>query len=181
MKKDRTTIIFLIIALVGFILIKVVPLVYAPAITHETGRIKVKKDSLTVNPTRFVKEGNAWFQSNDNDTLVFFDIEIADSLSKISNGLQGHARIHENQGMLFVFTEESSKSFRMKKNRFPIDLIYIRKNGTIDSFYKNTKPDSIKPLPSSGKVLYVLEVKGGFIDLHEITKASKFDYNKLQK
>jgi len=181
MKKDRTGIIFLIIALVGFVLIKVVPLVYSPAPSHETGRIKVKTDSLIEASPSFVKQGTAWFKAKNKETLAVIEIEIADTPSKVSKGLKNRKNMKENQGMLFVFNEADTKSFGMKSTMIPLDIIYIRSDGVIDSFYKNTIPYSVKPLPSVGKVLYVLEVNGGFMDKFGIDKTARFDFNKLQK
>lgn len=181
MKKDRTGIIFLIIALVGFVLIKVVPLVYSPSPSHETGRIEVNKTSIDNDSQGFVKQGNGWFKSSDKQTLVVLDIELANTPEKISAGLKNRKKMEQNQGMLFVFNEMDSKSFWMKNTTIPLDIVYIRKNGTIDSYYKNTTPFSIKLLPSNGQVLYVLEVNAGFMDKHGITKTARFDFNKQEK
>ena len=181
MKKDRTGIIFLAIALVGFILVKVVPMVYTPLPTHDTGKVKIKKPQKPTKDLTFEKHGVAWFKGGDKANQVVIDIEIADKQYAITKGLMDRPNMDEKKGMLFVFKNEEPRSFWMKNTMFALDIIYIRKNGTIDSFYKNTTPYSINPLPSSGAVMYVLEVNGGFMDKYKIDKNSRFDFNKLEK
>ena len=52
----------------------------------------------------------------------------------------------------------------MKNTFIPLDIIFINKDGSINSIYKNTKPMSLKALKSKGKVLAVLEINAGDIE-----------------
>jgi len=181
MRKDRTGIIFLIIALFGFVLVKVVPLVYSPTPTHETGKIKIKSHPKPPSNPKFVKQGNAWFKDGNGNNLVVINVEFAESKIEITNGLMYRSSMEENQGMLFIFTDMDKRSFWMKNTSIPLDIIFIRKNGTIDSYYKKTQPNSLQPLPSVGEAKYVLEVNGGFMDKYGINETTKFDFNKNKK
>lgn len=181
MKKDRTGVIFLAIALVGFILVKVVPMVYKPLPTHNTGKISIKKTKKEIKTSTFEKHGVAWFVVGDEANQVVLDIEIADSPPEVSKGLMDRPNMGQREGMLFVFENEEIRSFWMKNTMFSLDIIYIRENGTIDSFYKNTTPNSKKSLRSKGVAMYVMEVNGGFMDKYKIDENSKFYYTKLEK
>ena len=70
-------------------------------------------------------------------------------------------RLPEDRGMLFDFGEPRPVSMWMKNTYIPLDMIFIRADGTIRRIAANTEPLSERTVPSSGAVRYVLEVIGG--------------------
>jgi uncharacterized membrane protein (UPF0127 family) len=175
MGNQKTTLIVMFIALMVFLFVKVAPKFKSNVPTHTSGKVK-KKVELHKKPS-FHKDGNGWFISDKGDTLVHVNIEIANTDFKITKGLMDRPHMREDNGMLFTFIDEDKRSFWMKNTIIPLDIIYITEKGNIDSFYKSTVPFSVKPLPSTGAVKYVLEVNGGFLDIHEITSNTHFVYN----
>ncbi|MAZ76889.1 MAG: hypothetical protein CMH31_06280 [Micavibrio sp.] len=67
----------------------------------------------------------------------------------------------ENAGMLFYFGAEQPRSFWMKNTLIPLDLIFVKLDGTIHHIHENAIPKDETPLPSQGNVGAVLEINGG--------------------
>ncbi len=67
----------------------------------------------------------------------------------------------EGRGMLFDFKREQEVGFWMKNTYIPLDMIFIRADGTIRRIAANTEPLSERMVPAGGPVRYVLEVIGG--------------------
>ena len=65
-----------------------------------------------------------------------------------------------NRGMLFPFANELVASFWMKNTLIPLDLIFIRSDGTIARI-TTAEPLSLSPLISGEPVTSVLEIAGG--------------------
>ena len=63
--------------------------------------------------------------------------------------------------MLFDFAGESHQQFWMKNTLIPLDMIFIRADGSIDRIAENTIPGSLEPVASGGEVSAVLELAGG--------------------
>ena len=65
-----------------------------------------------------------------------------------------------DRGMIFPYDPPQEIAFWMKNTLIPLDIIYIRANGTIARIV-NAQPMDITPLPSGEPVALVLEIGGG--------------------
>ena len=92
---------------------------------------------------------------------VPFAVEIADDPAERATGLMNRPALKPGTGMLFVFDEARPQSFWMKNTLIPLDLIFIRADGTIARIAENTVPLSLDPVPSLEPVVAVLEIPGG--------------------
>lgn len=90
-----------------------------------------------------------------------FTVELAISMAEQEQGLQFRKELAPDAGMLFVFDKEEPASFWMKNTYVPLDLIFIRNDGTIHKIAENATPLSLDGIPSDGPVRGVLEVIGG--------------------
>ena len=54
-----------------------------------------------------------------------FNIDIADDIEEMKQGLSGREALAENQGMLFIYKKKTPVSFWMKDMKFNIDLLWI--------------------------------------------------------
>ena len=64
-------------------------------------------------------------------------------------------------GMLFVFPDERPRRFWMRNTLIPLDLLFIRADGTLDSMSENAQPLDERGEPSDGPARYVLELNAG--------------------
>jgi uncharacterized membrane protein (UPF0127 family) len=90
-----------------------------------------------------------------------FNVEMALTWEQQEVGLMFRRTLAPNAGMLFDFVRESNQAFWMKNTLIPLDLIFIKANGTIARIAPNCKPLSEDPIPSYEPVRAVLEIPGG--------------------
>ncbi|MBT8325857.1 MAG: DUF192 domain-containing protein [Winogradskyella sp.] len=117
----------------------------------------------------FKKEGSLHLIQKESDSILkTIDIEVARDEFEIQTGLMYRNDLGTSQGMLFIFPEESHRSFYMKNTRLPLDIIYISASKEIVSIIKNAKPFDETSLPSDLPAQYVLEINGGLADEWQI-------------
>jgi uncharacterized protein len=90
-----------------------------------------------------------------------FFVEIADDDAEREKGLMFRKELAPDRGMLFDFKTPREVAFWMKNTLIPLDIIYIKPDGTVLSIARNTTPLSERPVPSGGPVVGVLELAGG--------------------
>jgi uncharacterized protein len=92
---------------------------------------------------------------------VRFTVEMAIDPSQQERGLMFRKSLAPNAGMLFDFGREQETSFWMKNTLIPLDMLFIKANGTIARIAVNAKPLSEESIPSYEPVRAVLEIAGG--------------------
>lgn len=90
-----------------------------------------------------------------------FSVEIAENDAERSKGLMYRKELPEGRGMLFDFQREQDVSMWMQNTYIPLDMVFIRNDGSILNIAENTVPLSTRIVSSSGPVRAVLEVIGG--------------------
>lgn len=90
-----------------------------------------------------------------------FFVEIADNDAERERGLMFRKSLAPERGMLFDFHTPREVAFWMRNTLIPLDIIYIRPDGTVLSIARNATPLSEVPIPSGGPTLGVLELAGG--------------------
>lgn len=107
-------------------------------------------------------------------------VEIASTPEKRQNGLMFRKHLGENEGMLFVFEKEKILSFWMKDTYIPLSIAFIDKNGVIVNIF-DMKPFSLKPVVSTLKCKYALEVNRGFFRRCGVEVGDKIDLNGIYR
>ncbi len=90
-----------------------------------------------------------------------FTVEMAITPEEGMRGLMFRRELAADKGMLFPFIEDQPAGFWMKNTYIPLDMIFIRRNGTIESILENVEPTTLEPRLSRGPVAAVLEISGG--------------------
>ncbi|NIJ39156.1 hypothetical protein FHR22_003890 [Sphingopyxis panaciterrae] len=90
-----------------------------------------------------------------------FRVEVARTAEEQAQGLMFRTGLPADGGMIFPFEKPRIASFWMKNTLIPLDMIFIRADGSIDRIAENTIPESLEPVVSGGEVAAVLELAGG--------------------
>lgn len=90
-----------------------------------------------------------------------FSVEMATTEEEKRTGLMYRKELPDGRGMLFDFSPEQEISMWMKNTFIPLDMIFIRADGSILRIAENTVPQSTKIIPSRGPAKGVLEVIAG--------------------
>lgn len=127
----------------------------------------------------FKKNGELTF-SDTSGVLLKIDIQIARTEFDRQLGLMFRKSMNENQGMLFIFPDNRVRSFWMRNTEIPLDIIFIDSSKTILNIAKNTTPYSDNSYSSSAPAKYVVEVNGGFSDMHNIAQGDKISWTSTE-
>jgi uncharacterized membrane protein (UPF0127 family) len=92
---------------------------------------------------------------------VAFTVELATDDNSRQRGLMYRTKMAPNAGMLFEFGSEDYRSFWMKNTPLPLDLLFVKADGTISTISENAIPYSLDSIMSSEPVRAVLEINGG--------------------
>src|SRR5262245_44273892 len=88
-------------------------------------------------------------------------VEMATEWPQQEADLMFRESLAPNAGMLFDFVKEANQSFWMKNTLIPLDMLFIKEDGTIVRIAANAMPLSEDPVPSYEPVRAVLEIAGG--------------------
>lgn len=90
-----------------------------------------------------------------------FRVEVARNDADRAQGLMFRRSMPADQGMLFDFGRVEPVSMWMQNTYLPLDMLFIRADGTIARIAANTEPLSTRTIPSGEPVLSVLELNAG--------------------
>ena len=118
-----------------------------------------------------------------------FRVDIADDPNERAQGLMCTEELPEDcrtdlpmdYGMLFDFGDEQPRGFWMKNTYIPLDMIFIRSNGTVASIGKNAEPlNEQKIIRSGAAVQFVLEVEAGITSDIGLRVGDKVRHNRIK-
>jgi len=91
-----------------------------------------------------------------------FMVEFADTEKTREYGLMCRKLVAPDRGMLFDFKGPvDNVAFWMRNTLIPLDIIYIRPDGTVLSIARNVPPLNESPVPAGGRIRAVLELASG--------------------
>lgn len=94
-------------------------------------------------------------------------------------GLMFRPKINDDQGMLFIFEEESRHSFWMRNMRFAIDILWLDKDRRIVHIEPQVPPCGQDPCPSyptPQPARFVLEIRSGGAAAHKLKLYDRLDF-----
>ncbi len=92
---------------------------------------------------------------------VTLTVELAETAEARQRGLMHRESLGADEGMLFDFQEERVVSIWMENTLIPLDILYIRSDGSIAKVITGAQPMSRRQLYSDVPVLSVLEINAG--------------------
>lgn len=90
-----------------------------------------------------------------------FTVEVARTAEQQEHGLMERRALAANAGMLFPFDPPRPASFWMRNTLIPLDMIFIRPDGSIARVAAGAVPLSETPIAVEEPMTAVLELKGG--------------------
>ena len=90
-----------------------------------------------------------------------FSVEAAITPQQQEKGLMFRKSLDADGGMLFPMAPPRTASFWMKDTLIPLDMLFIRTDGTIALVAANAAPYSRVPVSAGVPVAAVLELRGG--------------------
>ena len=114
----------------------------APAQTSPVQSADGSQSGLEVTPLTIVSNGKTHT----------FNVEIARSEAQQERGLMFRKQLADDQGMIFPYKIPRIMSFWMRNTVIPLDLIFVRADGTIESIAANAVPYSLDAIRSGEPV-----------------------------
>lgn len=90
-----------------------------------------------------------------------FSVEVAADDESREKGLMYRMSMAPDAGMLFDFHTPQLVSFWMENTVLPLDMLFVRADGTIARIKENATPYSRENIPSGEPVEFVIELNGG--------------------
>lgn len=90
-----------------------------------------------------------------------FDVEVMRNDADRARGLMFRRSMAPNHGMLFDFAKVEPVAMWMKNTYLPLDMLFIRPDGTVARIAADTEPLSTRTILSGEPVLAVLELNAG--------------------
>lgn len=90
-----------------------------------------------------------------------FKVELADNDASRARGMMFRTSMAPDAGMLFDFGQEQTVSFWMRNTLIPLDMLFIKADGTILNIHQRAIPRDETGITSAGPVRAVLELNGG--------------------
>jgi uncharacterized protein len=88
-------------------------------------------------------------------------VEIADTPALRERGLMFRHRLPDDSGMLFLYETAHPVAMWMKNTYIPLDMVFLRADGTVAEVRTGTVPQSLDVIESAEPVKAVLELGSG--------------------
>ena len=109
-------------------------------------------------------------------------LELAVTPEEISQGLMFRPSLPDDRGMIFLFGVDRVPSFWMKNTMIPLDLIFLRGDGTVAEIIERAQPCAAEPCPQyipSTAAWAVLEVAAGVVDRHGLSAGDQITFERV--
>ena len=93
-----------------------------------------------------------------------FQVELAKKPEELERGLMFRRYLPKDRGMLFDFGTPRPATMWMENTYLPLDMVFIRADGTIARIESHTEPMSRRTIVAGEPVLAVLELNSGICD-----------------
>ncbi len=105
-----------------------------------------------------------------------FQVEVMRTPDQRARGLMHRNYLPADRGMLFDFQRSEPVAMWMENTFIPLDMLFIRADGTVARIAERTEPLSRRTIPSGEAVLSVLEINGGTAEKLGIKAGDKVEH-----
>ena len=109
-----------------------------------------------------------------------FDIYIAENDTQRARGLMHVRSLPESKGMIFIYEADRYMSMWMKNTFVPLDILFVRADGTVSSVAYDTEPQSLRSISSLEPVRFVLEINAGVAEKLSIDQYSQIEWERTE-
>ena len=127
----------------------------AAGVFADSGQVQAQTASPSLEKLTIVSTQNGTAKDN------VFMVEVMRTLDERARGLMFRRYLPADRGMLFEFGVEAPVAMWMKDTFIPLDMLFIKKDGTISSMALNTEPHSTRTIGTSEPIWSVLELNAG--------------------
>lgn len=159
---------------------KIIPAVLVVAVVLFLIISNLLKKKDTDSEYMFRKDGTLTFADSLGNVKAKIDIQIADDDFDRELGLMFRKSMEENQGMLFIFPQETIQNFWMRNTFIPLDMIFINSKSQIVTIRNADKTLSDQTYSSTAPAQYVLEVNLGFANKFNIKVGDKITWKSTR-
>jgi uncharacterized membrane protein (UPF0127 family) len=118
--------------------------------------------------------------SADDYACWFFDVYVASNRAQQMRGLMHVREMPVFTGMIFIYQQAGIRSMWMKNTYIPLDMLFIRGDGTVSSVIANTTPHSLETQSAVEPVNFVLELNAGMAERLSIGERSRILFTHLE-
>jgi uncharacterized protein len=105
-----------------------------------------------------------------------FEVEVVTTPETRAQGLMFRESMAANAGMLFIYPDEKPVSFWMKNTLIPLDMLFLKADGSIVHIARNAVPHDETAIDSGAAVKAVLEINGGTATALGIKEGDRVEY-----
>jgi len=110
-------------------------------------------------------------------------VEYADTEEERSRGLMWRDTLQDDEGMLFLYNQETTPSFWMKNTLIPLDMLFIGSDLIVKHIVANTEPCKATAkkcdfYKADEPIQYVLEINGGQTENRGIKEGDSVSFVK---
>ena len=109
-----------------------------------------------------------------------FKVELALDGPSQAKGLMFRRTMPADHGMLFIYAPERPISMWMKNTILSLDMLFVKRDGTIAKIFERTEPFSERILSSGQPVYGVLELNAGSVERWGIKTGDQMVHPLLQ-
>jgi uncharacterized membrane protein (UPF0127 family) len=131
------------------------------------GGPKISKKKMKKNLTSNTPDEQHTTTTSEGYIDLPLHVEIPKNDGDFKLGLMFRESLDIDKGMLFIFEEVGQYSFHMKNTRIPLDVAFVKEDGTIESI-KELTPYSSLPVSSDGEVLFAIEANRGWFTEYNV-------------
>jgi uncharacterized membrane protein (UPF0127 family) len=178
-KKKNPTSVVAIVGTILLLLALIAVFTYQPSSRTPVSTPTSTNQSNQPSAYEFVKQGEVRFMTSKQSFITAIEVELAQDDAERQLGLMYRDKMAENQGMLFIFEGEQTRSFWMKNTVLPLDMLFINAKNEIVTIHKSTTPYSEESYASTKPAKYVLEVNAGFTEKHKIAVGNRIAWRQF--